>query len=151
MSFDDGRRAAGNAGPSSVERTSSIDLNRVAVAFAAPIVDAPPQPDPIRAYRAYLCAIARREFVAVVAGMTEACARQLFGSRDTPDFLALFELWCDSQRDPVVITRHAVDRDLATIDVRSRHTAGRVELRLVDGAWRVRSERHRPLRAAAVR
>jgi hypothetical protein len=123
----------------------------IAIAFAPTTADAPPNLDPMQAYRAYLGAIARRDFAAVVARITEGCARQLFGSSDTPDFLALFELWCDSQRDPVVVTHSAVVHDLATIDVRSRHTVGRVTLQRVDGAWRIDSESHEPLRRSAPR
>lgn len=123
----------------------------IAMVLAPTTAEAPPNPDPMQAYRAYLGAIARRDFAAVIARMTECCARQLFGLRDTPDFLALFELWCESQRDPVVVTHCTVEHDLATIDVRSRHTVGRVTLRLVDGMWGIDSELHWPLHAPAAR
>lgn len=123
----------------------------IAIALAPTTAEAPLNPDPMQAYRAYLGAIARRDFGAVVARMTEGCARQLFGSRDTPDFLALFELWCDSQCDPVVIIRYAVEHDLALIDVRSLRTTGRVTLRLGDGGWRIASEVHKPVHDAVAR
>jgi hypothetical protein len=126
-----------------------MHAHAVVLALAPTGVEVHPNPDPMQAYRAYLGAVARREFAAVVAGMTEACARQLHGLRQTPDFQALFELWCDSQRDPVVVTHCAVAHDVAIIDVRSRHTVGRVTLHLANGAWRIDSELHRPLRGSA--
>jgi len=119
----------------------------IAIALAPMTADAPPNPDPIQAYRAYLDAIARRDFAAVLARIADGRGRPLFGSRDTPDFPALFESWCESQCDPVVVIHSAVEHDLATIDVRSRHTVGRVTLRLTDGIWRIDSELHRPLSA----
>jgi hypothetical protein len=121
------------------------------MAPAPPRADALAIPDPMRAYRAYLTAVARREFATVIAGMTEACARQLLDLRDMPDFGPLFDLWCDSQHEPVIVTRCAIERDVATIDVRSRRTVGRVTLQLVDSAWRIDSEFHQPLRASAAR
>lgn len=106
------------------------------------IAEARPVPDPMRSYQAYLGAIARRDFAAVIAAMTQACAQRLLGLRE---FGSLFDLWCENQRDPVIVTRYSVQHHRTIIDVRTRHTVGRVTLHLFDGVWRVDSEFHQPL------
>ena len=128
-----------------------MHAHAVVLSLATASAEASPIPDPLWAYRAYLGAVARHEFADVIASMTETCAQQLLDLRDTPDFWTLFALWCDSQREPVVVTCCTIENDAATIDVRSRHTVGRVTLQLVDGAWRIDSELHQPLRRSAAR
>lgn len=137
---------SGRFGPSLAENSRAQSARRRAhdagLAFA-------PVLDPVQTYHAYLAAVARRDFAAVVASMTADCAQSLLGLNDTPELGPLFDLWCESQLDPIIVTHHAVEKNLATIDVRTRTTIGCVTLRLVCGAWRIDAEVHQPCAVGA--
>lgn len=97
--------------------------------------------DPLSAYRAYLAAIARRDFAAVTQAMSEDYARPLHELRGDRDFAPLFELWCASQVQPVVIISSRFEDGCVFIDTRAGSERGSVMLRIENGQWRVAGER----------
>lgn len=101
--------------------------------------------DPEHAYRNYLAAIARHDIEAILEAMTEGHAQQLREMRRQRDFGPLFTLWCESQRDRLVITGCRIDADIATLTVRGRSLRGRIDMLWFDGHWRIAGERHLPL------
>lgn len=95
---------------------------------------------PAAVWRKYLAAIADRDVEVVLETMTVEYARQLRALRPTRDFGPLFELWCASQPRLISVTACFVAGDTATLEGREGRDLCRVQMRQVDGVWRVSAE-----------
>ena len=118
-------------------------MNMSAVLVDTPVarhVPTLPPSDPVYVYRLYLAAIARRDIDAVLAAMTEENARCLQDLRARDDFEPLFDLWCESQSAPLVITASRIQGDRATVRTCSGKTFTTVELHRVGPRWRIAAE-----------
>jgi hypothetical protein len=98
--------------------------------------------DPVRTYRSYLAAIARRDINAVLAAMTDEHARSLRELRAGDDFEPLFDLWCESQSVPVVIMASRIQGDGASLRTRIGKALSTIELRRDGARWRIAAETH---------
>jgi len=97
--------------------------------------------DPVSVYRAYLNAVTRRDFAAVTQVMSADYAKPLRDLERSRDFAPLFELWCESQTQPVAISSCCFDGECAVIETRAGRERGSITLRVEDGRWRVAGER----------
>lgn len=104
---------------------------------------------PLDAYRKYLRAIRHRDLPALMRVLSARASRQLIESVGTTDFGAFFQIWCDSQREPIMVTACRIDKDSATIEVRGWNSTGRIGLTRNEASWQVDSETYKPQRLAA--
>ncbi len=127
------------------EKTISMSADAV-TAVSHPIFPAPRgASDPIQTYQAYQRAIRHRDLDAVLAVMTEEGKQGMLEFCAVAESAPLFELWCDSQHVPTIVTGCTIQNDTAIVDVRSWQTGGRITMRRCGLVWRIHSEKHWPL------
>jgi hypothetical protein len=98
--------------------------------------------DPARAYWEYLDSIARRDVDAVLEALTYEYGYSLHQFRRSRGFDVFFNLWCESESQPVVVTGSNLMGDRAIVHSRGKSTLSRILMRWIDGKWRIGSERH---------